>query len=145
MTRRVSGSARLSDLPLTKCHLEAAQAEPQNGMACATSPCCTFKCHSLAWALHEQRRYFQKACVLISLERYEEALTDLKKDGFKAKAPAQCQGLLTKKPAQLQVRCLAPKEACVHFQLGKVTCSCSGSKEPSHPSLSRCQAAVRFT
>ncbi|CAJ1367063.1 unnamed protein product [Effrenium voratum] len=41
--------------------------------------------------------YFQKACVLFSLERYEEALADLKK-----------------------VRCLAPKEASVHFQLGKV-------------------------
>lgn len=53
---------------------QAAEAEPQNGMA-----------------------YFQKACVLIGLERYEEALADLKK-----------------------VRCLAPKEACVHFQLGKV-------------------------
>eukprot|EP00435_Cladocopium_sp_Y103_P069186 s44_g32.t2 len=53
---------------------QAAQAEPQNGMA-----------------------YFQKACVLMSLERFDEALSDLKK-----------------------VRCLAPKEACVHFQLGKV-------------------------
>merc|ERR1740129_378217 len=52
----------------------AAQGEPQNGMA-----------------------YFQRACVLVSLERFEEALADLKK-----------------------VRCLAPKEACVHFQLGKV-------------------------
>ena len=27
------------------------------------------------------RRYFQKACVLISLDRHEEALADLKKDG----------------------------------------------------------------
>eukprot|EP00927_Polykrikos_kofoidii_P036914 TRINITY_DN31119_c0_g1_i1.p1 TRINITY_DN31119_c0_g1~~TRINITY_DN31119_c0_g1_i1.p1 ORF type:complete len:795 (+),score=125.07 TRINITY_DN31119_c0_g1_i1:125-2509(+) len=52
----------------------ASRGEPQNGMA-----------------------YFCKACVLISLERYEEALVDLK-----------------------MVRCLAPKEACVHFQLGKV-------------------------
>jgi len=52
----------------------ASQGEPQNGMA-----------------------YFNKACVLMNLERYEEALADLKK-----------------------VRCLAPKEACVHFQLGKV-------------------------
>merc|ERR1719325_291524 len=41
--------------------------------------------------------YFQKACVLMSLEHFEEALADLKK-----------------------VRTLAPKEACVHFQLGKV-------------------------
>merc|ERR1719191_917271 len=52
----------------------ASRGEPQNGMA-----------------------YFQKACVLMSLERFEEALEDLKK-----------------------VHCLAPKEACVHFQLGKV-------------------------
>jgi anaphase-promoting complex subunit 3 len=52
----------------------ATKAEPHNGMA-----------------------YFHKACVLISLERYEEALVDLKK-----------------------VRSLAPKEAAVHFQLGKV-------------------------
>mmetsp|Transcript_33196 Transcript_33196/g.75113 ORF Transcript_33196/g.75113 Transcript_33196/m.75113 type:complete len:862 (+) Transcript_33196:92-2677(+) len=52
----------------------ASQGEPQNGMA-----------------------YFQKACVLMTLERFDEALADLKK-----------------------VRCLAPKEACVHFQLGKV-------------------------
>merc|ERR1712194_43861 len=41
--------------------------------------------------------HFQKACVLISLGRFDEALTDLK-----------------------LVRSLAPKEACVHFQLGKV-------------------------
>merc|ERR1719325_195702 len=41
--------------------------------------------------------YFQKACVLMSLEHFEEALADLKR-----------------------VRCLAPKEACVHFQLGRV-------------------------
>mmetsp|Transcript_90650 Transcript_90650/g.166077 ORF Transcript_90650/g.166077 Transcript_90650/m.166077 type:complete len:690 (-) Transcript_90650:30-2099(-) len=52
----------------------ASQGEQQNGMA-----------------------YFRKACVLIALERFDEALDDLKK-----------------------VRCLAPKEACVHFQLGKV-------------------------
>jgi len=52
----------------------ASQGKPQNGMA-----------------------YFHKACVLMSLDRFQEALGDLKK-----------------------VHCLAPKEACVHFQLGKV-------------------------
>ncbi|CAD7939573.1 unnamed protein product [Amoebophrya sp. A120] len=40
---------------------------------------------------------FQKACVLISLNRFPEALRDLER-----------------------VRNLAPKEACVYFQLGKV-------------------------
>ncbi|CAD7936431.1 unnamed protein product [Amoebophrya sp. A25] len=40
---------------------------------------------------------FQKACVLMSLERYADALADLER-----------------------VRNLAPKEACVYFQLGKV-------------------------
>ena len=34
------------------------------------------------------QRYFQKACVLISLERYEEALADLKK-ASEGKNPAQ--------------------------------------------------------
>merc|ERR1719375_1668025 len=52
----------------------ASRSEPQNAMA-----------------------FFHKACVLMSLERFEEALEDLKR-----------------------VRCLSPKEACVHFQLGKV-------------------------
>jgi len=41
--------------------------------------------------------YFHKACVLMNMDRYEDALESLK-----------------------QVHNLAPKEACVHFQLGKV-------------------------
>merc|ERR1712129_83184 len=52
---------------------KASQGEPQNGMA-----------------------YFHKACVLMALERYDEALVDLEK-----------------------VLQLAPKEACVHFQMGE--------------------------
>lgn len=50
--------------------MKAAQAEPQNGMACAVGMAISRPC---------VRRYFQKACVLIGLERYEEALADLKK------------------------------------------------------------------
>merc|ERR1740129_1874095 len=50
--------------------------------------------------------YFQKAIVLMSLEHFEEALADLKR-----------------------VNCLAPKEACVHFQLGKVYTKLQRDKE----------------
>lgn len=57
-----------------ECFDQAAVCEPQNAMA-----------------------YFHKACVLMSLDRFEEALADLKK-----------------------VRTMAPKEPSVHFQLGKV-------------------------
>lgn len=51
-------------------------------------------------AAHQQNNVmalFQKACVLMSLQRHGEALRDLER-----------------------VRNLAPKEACVYFQLGKV-------------------------